>query len=91
MLDFCGEHSITADVEVIPIQKVNEAYERLLRSDVKYRFVIDMASSSPSRLRAKEQHMQKRKLGNSNLEVSALGLGCMGMSFGYGPPRTSRR
>jgi uncharacterized zinc-type alcohol dehydrogenase-like protein len=44
MLDFCGAHNITADVEVIPIQKVNEAYERLLRSDVKYRFSIDMAS-----------------------------------------------
>jgi uncharacterized zinc-type alcohol dehydrogenase-like protein len=44
MLDFCGAHNITADVEVIPIQKVNEAYERLLKSDVKYRFVIDMAS-----------------------------------------------
>ena len=44
MLDFCGEHNITADVEVIPIQKVNEAYERLLKSDVKYRFSIDMAS-----------------------------------------------
>ena len=44
MLDFCGTHNITADVEVIPIQKVNEAYERLLRSDVKYRFSIDMAS-----------------------------------------------
>ena len=44
MLDFCGAHNITADVEVIPIQKVNEAYERLLRSDVKYRFAIDMAS-----------------------------------------------
>jgi uncharacterized zinc-type alcohol dehydrogenase-like protein len=44
MLDFCGEHGITADVEVIPIQKLNEAYERLLRSDVKYRFSIDMAS-----------------------------------------------
>jgi uncharacterized zinc-type alcohol dehydrogenase-like protein len=44
MLDFCGEHKITADVEVIPIQKVNEAYERLLKSDVKYRFSIDMAS-----------------------------------------------
>jgi uncharacterized zinc-type alcohol dehydrogenase-like protein len=44
MLDFCGEHNITADVEVIPIQKVNEAYERLLKSDVKYRFCIDMAS-----------------------------------------------
>jgi alcohol dehydrogenase (NADP+) len=44
MLDFCGAHSITADVEVIPIQQVNEAYERLLRSDVKYRFSIDMAS-----------------------------------------------
>jgi alcohol dehydrogenase (NADP+) len=44
LLDFCGKHNITADVEVIPIQKVNEAYERLLRSDVKYRFSIDMAS-----------------------------------------------
>ena len=44
LLDFCGEHRVTADVEVIPIQKVNEAYERLLRSDVKYRFSIDMAS-----------------------------------------------
>jgi uncharacterized zinc-type alcohol dehydrogenase-like protein len=44
MLDFCGKHNITADVEIIPIQKVNEAYERLLKSDVKYRFSIDMAS-----------------------------------------------
>ena len=44
MLDFCGEHNITADVEVIPIQKVNEAYERLLKSDVKYRFTVDMGS-----------------------------------------------
>src|SRR5688572_14182449 len=44
MLDFCGQHNITADVEVIPIQKVNEAYERMVRSDVKYRFTIDMAS-----------------------------------------------
>ena len=44
MLDFCGQHNITADVEVIPIQKVNEAYGRLLKSDVKYRFSIDMAS-----------------------------------------------
>jgi alcohol dehydrogenase (NADP+) len=44
MLDFCGAHNITADVEVIPIQKINEAYERLLKADVKYRFSIDMAS-----------------------------------------------
>ena len=44
LLDFCGRHNITADVEVIPIQKVNEGYERLLNSDVKYRFSIDMAS-----------------------------------------------
>jgi uncharacterized zinc-type alcohol dehydrogenase-like protein len=44
MLDFCGANNITPDVEVIPIQKVNEAYERLLKSDVKYRFSIDMAS-----------------------------------------------
>ena len=44
MLDFCGAHGITADVEVIPIQQINEAYERLLKADVKYRFSIDMAS-----------------------------------------------
>jgi len=44
MLDFCGEHGIVSDVEIIPIQKINEAYERMLKSDVKYRFVIDMAS-----------------------------------------------
>jgi uncharacterized zinc-type alcohol dehydrogenase-like protein len=44
MLDFCGEHGITSDVEVIKIQDINEAYERMLKSDVKYRFVIDMAS-----------------------------------------------
>ena len=44
MLDFCGKHYITADVEVIPIHKVNEAYERLSRADVKYRFSIDMSS-----------------------------------------------
>jgi alcohol dehydrogenase (NADP+) len=44
MLDFCGKHDITADVEVIPIQQINEAYERMTRSDVKYRFSIDMES-----------------------------------------------
>ena len=44
MLDFCAEHGIESDVEIIPIQQINEAYERLLKGDVKYRFVIDMAS-----------------------------------------------
>src|ERR1700712_1567275 len=44
MLDFCGEHNITADVEVIPVEKINEAYDRMLKSDVKYRFSIDMGS-----------------------------------------------
>lgn len=44
MLDFCAEHNITSDVEVIPIQMINEAYERMVKSDVKYRFSIDMAS-----------------------------------------------
>ena len=44
MLDFCAEHGITSDVEVIPMQKINEAYDRLLKNDVKYRFAIDMAS-----------------------------------------------
>ncbi len=44
LLDFCGEHGIASDVEVIKIQEINEAFERVLKSDVKYRFVIDMAS-----------------------------------------------
>ena len=44
MLDFCAQHQLTCDIEVIPIQKVNEAYERVLKSDVRYRFVIDLAS-----------------------------------------------
>jgi alcohol dehydrogenase (NADP+) len=44
MLDFCSEHNITSDVEIIPIQKINEAYERMVKLDVKYRFSIDMAS-----------------------------------------------
>src|SRR5450830_1766782 len=44
MLDYCAEKKITADVEVIPIQKINEAYERMVKSDVRYRFVIDIAS-----------------------------------------------
>jgi alcohol dehydrogenase (NADP+) len=44
MLDFCGEHGIVSDIEIIPIQKINEAYERMLKSDVKYRFVIDISS-----------------------------------------------
>ena len=44
MLDFCGEHGIASDIEVIRIQDINEAYERMLKSDVKYRFVIDMSS-----------------------------------------------
>ncbi len=47
MLDFCGEHGIVSDIEMIRIQEINEAYERMLRSDVKYRFVIDMASLKP--------------------------------------------
>jgi alcohol dehydrogenase (NADP+) len=44
MLDFCGEHGIVSDIEVIRIQDINEAYERMLKADVKYRFVIDMQS-----------------------------------------------
>ena len=44
MLDFCGKHSITSDVEVIDIQSINEAYERMIKGDVRYRFVIDISS-----------------------------------------------
>jgi uncharacterized zinc-type alcohol dehydrogenase-like protein len=44
MLDFCGQHNVVADVEMIGVQQINQAYERLLKNDVKYRFVIDLAS-----------------------------------------------
>ncbi|MGC4041846.1 MAG: NAD(P)-dependent alcohol dehydrogenase [Flavobacterium sp.] len=44
MLDFCGEHNIVSEIEIIKMQEINEAYERMLKSDVRYRFVIDMAS-----------------------------------------------
>lgn len=44
MLDFCGQHGITSDIELIPIQQINEAYERMLKCDVKYRFVVDIDS-----------------------------------------------
>jgi uncharacterized zinc-type alcohol dehydrogenase-like protein len=44
MLDYCAENAIAAEVEVIPIQKINEAHERMMRSDVRYRFVIDMST-----------------------------------------------
>jgi uncharacterized zinc-type alcohol dehydrogenase-like protein len=44
MLDYCGQHNIVSEVEVIPIQQINEAYQRMLKQDVKYRFVIDMSS-----------------------------------------------
>ncbi|MGH7499991.1 MAG: NAD(P)-dependent alcohol dehydrogenase [Gemmatimonadales bacterium] len=47
MLDFCAERGIASDVEIIPIQQINDAYERMLKSDVKYRFVIDLASLQP--------------------------------------------
>ena len=48
MLDFCSKHGVACDIEVVPIQKLNEAYERVLKSDVRYRFVIDMASLTKS-------------------------------------------
>jgi uncharacterized zinc-type alcohol dehydrogenase-like protein len=44
MIDFCAAHKIASDVEMVPIQSANEAYERLVKNDVRYRFVIDMAS-----------------------------------------------
>jgi len=44
MLEFCGEHGLTADIELVPIATVNQTFERLLRSDVKYRFVLDMST-----------------------------------------------
>jgi len=48
MLDFCAAHGLASDVEVIPIQQINEAYERTVKSDVRYRFVIDIASLKQS-------------------------------------------
>ncbi len=44
MLDFCGKHNIACDIETIPVQKINEAYERMIKGDVRYRFVIDINS-----------------------------------------------
>ena len=44
LFEFCGEHGLTADIELTPMAKINQAFDRLLKSDVKYRFVIDMAS-----------------------------------------------
>jgi uncharacterized zinc-type alcohol dehydrogenase-like protein len=44
MLDFCAEHGIASDIELIGIEQVNEAYERMLKADVRYRFVIDIAT-----------------------------------------------
>ena len=44
MLDFCGKHNIVSEIEIIKMQDINDSYERMLKSDVKYRFVIDMAS-----------------------------------------------
>jgi uncharacterized zinc-type alcohol dehydrogenase-like protein len=44
MLDYCAEHNIVSEIEVIPMQKINEAYDRMIKGDVKYRFVIDLAS-----------------------------------------------
>ena len=44
MLDFCAEHGIVSDIETVPMYYINTAYERMLKSDVRYRFVIDMAT-----------------------------------------------
>ena len=46
MLDFCGKHEVMSDIELIPMQSINEAYSRMIKGDVKYRFVIDMKSLS---------------------------------------------
>jgi uncharacterized zinc-type alcohol dehydrogenase-like protein len=68
MLDFCGAHNITADIEVIPIQKVNKAYERLLKSDVKYRFSIDMASP---KLNNRRGISEEKQCNSATLEIAA--------------------
>src|SRR5688572_31936915 len=68
MLDFCGQHNITSDVEVIPIQEINDAYKRMVKSDVKYRFSIDMASlksetASPENVRKPEPKVLQSAIG----------------------------
>jgi len=62
MLDFCAKHNITADIELITIDQINEAYERLLKSDVRYRFVIDMASLRNQPDAMQSTHRPKNKL-----------------------------
>jgi uncharacterized zinc-type alcohol dehydrogenase-like protein len=54
MLDFCGSHNVTSDIEVISIQEINVAYERMLKGDVKYRFVIDLSSLGRDRSEARK-------------------------------------
>ena len=49
MLEFCSKHNVSCDIELTPVQMVNEAYQRVLNSDVRYRFVIDMKSLNPSK------------------------------------------
>lgn len=51
MFDFCAEHNIVSDIELIDIGKINDAYERLLKSDIRYRFVIDLASLKGNHIR----------------------------------------
>jgi uncharacterized zinc-type alcohol dehydrogenase-like protein len=69
MLDFCGRNNITSDVEVIAIQQVNVAYERVLKSDVKYRFSIDMASLKSERTREEQATVDEEE----HLVAAAIG------------------
>ena len=62
MIDFCAAHDIVSDVEVVPMHSVNEAYERLLKNDVRYRFVIDMASLKVGGARLISTAWERRRL-----------------------------
>jgi hypothetical protein len=70
MLDFCAEHGITADIELIPIQQINEAYKRLLKSDVKYRFVSSIWHRFDNSGRSREKQCKSANSEKVSLSLS---------------------
>jgi hypothetical protein len=83
MLDFCADHGIVSDIELIPIQKINDAYDRMLKSDVKYRFVIDLASlkQEPPRLDQENDRADKTEAWTTGMSPSVPAIRLLISSF----------